>query len=211
MQKEIIELLDLLPKSFFSNIKHYTNTCILLFNALDEQKAHILLKKYHIPTTESEGYDEKYPSEEDIKEMKKKKDKYRYYLNTLKCWVEDNSIKEFNKYIDKINLLKEINNTEYSVANFMYYLFGHRIKCTSIVDNEWSIFNDRRYIRDNSDFRLWNKISTIVKMEVQGYIIDLNENYYRKKIQELKNLELNLERTEFKKNVMIECKYLFAQ
>jgi P4 family phage/plasmid primase-like protien len=157
-------------------------------------------------------------------------------IGTLRYWAEMDSPGKFrafrNEQIDdKISVtINDDGSTHHDIALVIYSLYGEKYVCVSVANNMWYEFKTHRWMQIDSGFSLFNSISTELvdyyrkrikemrKREVE--LDDMSEDLHSRDIlqtrefllQKKKNIEKiiqNLKTTNFKKNLMMECRNMF--
>lgn len=157
-------------------------------------------------------------------------------MGTLRYWVSRDNPEEFQKFrneeIDKkISLtIKEDWNTPYDIAKVLKELYDDIYVCSNISKNHWYEFNNHRWNKMESGFKLFlnisdelvsfykNKVKDIRRKEVE--IDEKNEDDEKMSIQEKREIlsqkKGNIEKiikklkvTSFKRSLMEECRNLF--
>lgn len=156
-----------------------------------------------------------------------------YSVNVIEK-MNDELEKLQNKY-DKLNkivnpsehlesLVMKSYQTDYDMANLIFYLYGGKFKCISIKKNAWYFYDDEmekwRLSDDGIELRylLNTEVSHIYKKRSEEYMSKYDEyqcsndwfegpDYYHG-IEFLK-IYMKLKKPNFKKRIMKECKDLF--
>lgn len=145
-------------------------------------------------------------------------------IATLHYWAKlDNHQKymEFqNKNIDKFIDISIKTQSNYDIANVLFKMYEYDfVYC----DNDWYMYKNHRWHRENDGMSLRQKISTELCKKYYEIISQHNKKSsdqtipeeereeYKKKGKEVLEITKKLKTTAFKENVMKECKELFSQ
>lgn len=154
-------------------------------------------------------------------------------LGTLRYWASVDNPEEFTKLrndeIDKMLsiTIQEDCNTPYDIAKVLRELYNDMYVCSNISKNSWYEFNNHRWNKMESGFKLFLNISEELVSYYRLKIKDLRkkevelddndiEDYKEEKreliIQKKKGIDKiikQLKITSFKKSLMEECRNLF--
>jgi P4 family phage/plasmid primase-like protien len=144
-------------------------------------------------------------------------------MGTLYMWAKTDNPEAF-KLIEKkdmSNLIyNSLNESHYDIASVVHYMFKYDFVCASIKLNQWYEFRNHRWMPCDSGHKLRSKISTQVYKEYMTAAaqwankasLEEDENAQKacsEKSKKFSTIALKLKQTNFKENIMKECRELF--
>ncbi len=113
-----------------------------------------------------------------------------------------------------------LRTTECDFANVLYYMFGEKYVCSSIVHKHWYVFRNHRWEFDEGQTlraAISKDVFTVYQDKLTQYVVELqnhtsNDEFHEKmqrKIKTLAEVSTKLKRTNDKNNIMREAMELF--
>ncbi len=144
-------------------------------------------------------------------------------IGTLYMWAkkDDPDAYKMIEKKDMNNLLyTSLNESHYDIASVVHYMYKYDYVCASIKLNQWYEFRNHRWVSCDSGHTLRSKISTCVYREYMAAAAqwahkasqEVDENAqksYAEKSKKFSTIALKLKQTNFKENIMKECRELF--
>lgn len=120
-----------------------------------------------------------------------------YHIGSLIYWAKEDNLEEFNE-LEKKHILPYIEEfieyqTHLSLANLLYKLYGHCIKCIDYKKNKWVEYVGHRW-KQNDGQSLRNKLKEDIRNMIAVYISGLNNEIGNKELDE--SDPLMIKRTE---------------
>jgi P4 family phage/plasmid primase-like protien len=216
--EQIKEMLSILSDDRANNYHTWIEVCWALYN-IDCHSSELLELFIEFSMRSS-----KFKEGECEKEWNKSKNEGGLGIGSLFYWAKTDNYSKYKIIIDKYvkNLVEDSveSPTNVRIARVLKHMYKYEYKYTG---NEWYMFRDHLWHKENDGTYLREKISTDLYKKYVILISDYNKicsspnqniteddrEEFKKKTEVIGKICRNLETTSFKDNIVKECKELF--